>query len=204
LGPSFLALVIASSLALLELLTAKYPRTFFLARSWTLLLYALVYGLIAFGATYWIGALVSSKTITLQGIGLSSPLVQAIAIGVSAKALLHIRLFNVTVGSEVFPIGIESVMQIFEPWLLRTIELNHWNAMQAFVNSRSPNDLDLAAVKKKIIDNLPTGPNWSAVERSAFAADVRRASDVPEAMRLFVNFLGKKTFDRVFPPPTKA
>ncbi len=109
LGPPALAFVIATFLALLELVTSKYPQTFFLLRkSPAIYGYALIYGVMAFGVTLGIGALIKAGSIKLQGIGLANVWVQVAAIGISFKALLHIRLFSVGLGSESFPVGIET------------------------------------------------------------------------------------------------
>jgi len=138
LGPPILAFAIATFLAFLELVTSKYPRTAFLLRKSSALYgYVLVYGLIAFGVTLGIGSLIKAEIIKLSGIGLSNPWAQAVAVGVSFKALLHIRLFSVSVGSETFPIGVETLVQLFEPYLLRTIDLDCFNAMEAYIAPRA-------------------------------------------------------------------
>jgi uncharacterized membrane protein len=140
LGPPFLAFVIATFLAFLELVTSKYPRTpFLLRRSLALYGYALVYGLIAFGVTLGIGSLINAGVIKLAGIGLS---------------------------------------------------------MERYIAPRVRARRNLADVKKVIQNNLPKG---AASERAAFLADLQPVDSVVEAMRLYLTFLGRQTFDRVFP-----
>jgi hypothetical protein len=196
-APPILAFAIAAFLAWLELVTSKYPRTVFLMRrSWALYVYALIYGLIAFGVTLALGSLIKAGMIGLAGIGLSNVWAQAIAVGVSSKALLHIRLFSVSVGSQSFPVGIESIVQLFEPWLLRTIDLDHYNKREEYIAPRAAKRQDLNAVKERMRKDLPTGAD---LERSAFLVDLQSVDNVVEAMRLYLTFLGKKTFDRVFP-----
>lgn len=80
-------------------------------------------------------------------------------------------------------------MQLFEPWLLRTIELDHFNAGRNFVGSRATKYPDLEPVKAKIKANVP--PTFSAQERAAFVADIDKATTVTEALELFLGFLGK-------------
>ena len=71
-GPSSLAFGIATVIALLELITSKYPRTFFLLkRSRALYTYALIYGVIAFGVTLGLDVLIKTGE---QTIASSSPL----------------------------------------------------------------------------------------------------------------------------------
>jgi hypothetical protein len=53
-------------------------------------------------------------------------------------------------------------------------------------------------VKKRIRDNLPR--SFPEAEKAAFLADVEKTTAVIEAMELYVGFLGRKSFDRVFPP----
>ena len=131
---AILAFVIAAFISVLELITAKYPRTYFLLKkNRKLYLYALTYGAVAFGIMLGLGALVTAGTVKLEGLGLSSPWVQAIAVGLTTKAFLHINLFNVTVGSQPMPVGLETLVQLFEPALLRTILLDEFNAVRNYI-----------------------------------------------------------------------
>lgn len=170
LGPPLLALAIAFLIASLELITSKYPRTFFLLRgSWALYSYAAIYGLIGFGITLAIDSVTRHGAITLEGPGVANPWVQAVVIGVSTKAFLHIRLFSVSTGRDSFPVGMETLVQIFEPWLLRTIELAHFNALRGFLESRAARYPDLDDMKRRIKSNVPK--SFSQQERTAFEAE---------------------------------
>lgn len=198
-GPPLLAFGIATLATLLELVTSKYPRTFFLLkRSWALYAYPVIYGVIGFGVTVGLGLFVETGTIKVEGLGLSNPWIQAIAVGLSIKAFLHLRLFSVGIGSQSFPIGVETIVQVFEPWLLRTIELHHFSMSREFLTSRANRYHDLNDVRARITANLP--PTFPDQERAAFLADVGRTTTVTEAMELYLAFLGKRNFDRVFPP----
>ena len=198
LAPAILAFVIAAFISVLELITAKYPRTYFLLRkNRKLYVYALIYGVIAFGIVLGLRALVTAGTVKLEGLGLSSPWVQAIAVGLTTKAFLHINLFNVTVGSQTMPVGLETLVQLFEPTLLRAILLDEFNAVrsyvQPYVNQYSDLTVDKSEIKKNIPSTLPTQ------ERAAFESDLDKTSTVTEAMELFLRFLGRANFNRVFP-----
>ena len=117
-GPPLLASTVATLLACIELITSRYPRTFFLLRkSWALYAYALIYGAIGFGVTLGLASLIRTGTIKLEGLGLSGPWVQSLAVGLTIKAFLHIRLFSVGVGSQSFPVGVETIVKLFEHWL---------------------------------------------------------------------------------------
>jgi hypothetical protein len=201
LGPALLSFALATSLAALELITSKYPRTFsLLRRSWAFYTYAVIYGVIAFCVMLGLGALVKSGTIKLEGLGLSSSWVQAIVVGVTFKAFLHIRLFSVSIGAESFPVGVETLVQLFEPWLLRTIELDHFNALRNYIAPRALKYPDLDLVKKQIAQNLPPSMSSEGAEGKAFLADVQQASSVTQVMRLYMTSVGRRLFDSVFPP----
>lgn len=199
LGPPILAFLIAACIAVLELITSKYPRTFFLLKKCpALYIYAVIYGVIGFAVMLGLNYLVSQKAVTLEGLGLSNPWWQAVAIGLSVKAFLHLRIFSVGVGAQTFPIGTETIVQLFEPWLLRTTELYHFNAGQYFIASRAAKYTVLADVKAKTKASVPS--SFSSIEKAAFNADVDNAQSVENVMELFINFLGKTTFLRAFPP----
>jgi len=120
-------------------------------------------------------------------------------IGVTLKAFLHIRLFNVTIGAESFPVGVETLVQLFEPWLQRTIELDHFNALRNYIAPLALRYTDLDLVKKQIAQNLPPSMSAEGVEGKAFLADVQQASSVTEVMRLYMTSVGRRLFDSVFP-----
>jgi hypothetical protein len=203
-GPPLLAFVIASGVTALELVTSKYPRTVFVLapskKSWALYAYSLTYGAIAALITATIGALSAAEIVRLEGLGLSNPWVQAAYVGLTTKAFLHIRLFTTTIGSHSVPIGIETVVQLFEPWLLRTIEIAEFNGVREFLTPRTRIYPDLKKVREDIKDNVPeTLPEQ---ERIAFLSDIDEAEDVMRAMELYLKFLGRASFDRVFPERT--
>ncbi len=197
-GAAILAFAIAAAITGLELVTSKYPRTYFLfRRSISFYGYLVVYGVIALGVVLLLDVLVANEVITVEGIGLENRWVQAIAVGISIKAFLHIRLFNVSVGTQSFPVGIETVVQLFEPWLLRTIELDHYNALKQFLAPRLASHTNIDVVKAKAKSNLPRA--LSREERAAFESDVDQAATIEEVMELYLSLLGKKNFNTEFP-----
>jgi hypothetical protein len=120
-------------------------------------------------------------------------------VGVTFKSFLHVRLFTIQAGSKGFPIGVETLVQLFEPWLLKTIELDHFIALRNYIAPRARKFPDLATVRARIADNLPPSLSKQSDEGKAFLADVQQATSVNEAMRLYMSFVGRKLFDAVFP-----
>ena len=195
-GPALLALAIASLVTAIELITSKYPHTAPLIKKCRYLYaYMLIYGLLSFGATLGFDQLFQSGKIRIEGIG-SDRWWQAIALGVSTKALLHIRLFSVTAGAQSFPIGTETIVQLFEPWLLDQITLYEFNAVRDYLKPRAARHTDLVQVKADILTNLP--PTFSGPERTAFEADINKQTSVVGAMEMYLERFGTRSFDRVF------
>lgn len=198
-GPAFLAFAIAALVGGTELVTSKYPRTAFVLtprKCWALYAYCAIYGIIAFIVTLLLGSLVKSGTVQLSGVGLNSPWAQAVAVGLTVKAFLHIRLFSATVGSQTVPIGVETIVQLFEPWLLRTIDLDEFNGVREFLDAYAKRHNDLDEVRKRIKANIPT--HLSSEERAALVADIDAAPDVIVAMERYLKLLGPNSFRRVF------
>lgn len=198
LGPVILAFLIGGLFTGLDLITGKYPRTWFLVRrSKTFWIYCGVYGVVSvFGylASY---ALVASGDIQLSSEVLASPWLRAGVVGLSVKAFLHINLFNVNVNSQPFPIGLETLVQIFEPQMLRTILFNEFDAVRRFVASHAIANPDVAAVRQKIIQNIPS--TLPLQEVGAFKDELSKATDSTEALEKGLRFLGRDTFVRIFP-----
>lgn len=199
-GPALLALFTASFITLLELITSEYPRTYtlILRNSKKIYAYSIIYGLIAFGTTLGIASLVDGDFVRLGGPGLANIWIRALAIGFTVKAFLHVRLFTVGIsGREQFPIGIETIVQLFEPWLLRDIQIDHFNCIRSYIQPRLATYNNLATVKQTIESNIPT--MLPDAERKAFQQDVSQAASVAEAMELYIGFLGLRSLERAFP-----
>jgi hypothetical protein len=141
--------------------------------------------------------LIEARAITLEGFGVDNPWVQALVLGLSVKALLHIRLFSVTVGAQPLPIGVETIVQIFEPWLLKSVDIDEFNGVRTFLDEKARIYTDLNQVRMLINNNIPQ--SLPGLEKTAFIADVDKASSVIVAMELYLRLLGKGSFNRVFP-----
>lgn len=220
---AFLAFLIASSIAWVELVTSKYPRTIelFWKPCKSLWIYAAVYGLISFGFTMAYGPLHKAGILQFQAPteatgaaqapatgAAASPveasLLIAIMIGLSAKALLHIRFFSIpTTGTQqTFPVGTETIVQLFEPWLLRTIAIDEFNAVSRYLTKRAGDysDLALEVVQAKVKDNLPAPGSLPDAERAALVLDIDKASNVRAALEIYLRAFGVATVNQLFPP----
>jgi len=192
------AFAIAVALTWVEFRTSKYPNTGFLIRwSRPLWIYCGIYGLIALGGFLLSDWLISTSALKIEGLGLKSPYVRAAVLGVSSKAIMQLNIFTVTSGSSSFPIGFQTVVQLFEPFLLRLIVLDEFNAVRQFVAPFASKCTDLNAVKTTIKQNIPS--SLSAQERAAFENEIDKDTQVRDGMERFLRFLGKRTFERVFP-----
>jgi len=194
---ALLTFVIATSLTWVEFRTSRYPNTgFLLRRSRGLWSYCVVYGVIALGGFLLSNALISTSKLKIEGLGLESPYVRAVVLGLAAKAIMQLNIFTVTSGSTSFPIGFQTVVQLFEPYLLRVIVLDEFNSVRQFVDPFAARYADLDAVKRLIKDNIPA--SLSAQEQAAFENEIDKDVKTRVAMERFLRFLGKKSFERVF------
>lgn len=195
LSAALFAGMLAFVITLIELATSKYPRTchFLFKKSWKFYSYSIIYGAIAFVFMLWLS---DSGLIKLEGVGISNIWIQSILVGISTNALLHIRLFSVTAGSQSFPIGIETILQVFEPWLLTEIKLEEFNAVKEFIGNAETKYSNLDTVKTKIMANIPS---ISDKDKVIFKLDLDTKTTVSEAMELYLREFGKKSFIRIFP-----
>jgi hypothetical protein len=198
LWPALLAALIAFLFASLELITSKYPRTFeFVRKCPYLYAYAALYALIAFFVDLGWNALQEKGTVSASGFGLSSPWVRALVIGISVKAFMHIRLFTVTTGAKSFPVGVESLLQLAEPWLLDSLRLHYLLEVNSFIDSHATRHTNLANVKSKIINRATQV--LSGDEQAGFIASINQTPSVETAMELFLYLVGKRYFQAIFP-----
>jgi hypothetical protein len=194
-GPPLLAAVVAFVVASLELITSSYPRTFsFIRKTWSLYAYAALYAFIAF--VVQLGWNVLGSSVSATGSGLSNPWVRALVVGISVKAFMHIRLFNVTVGAKSFPIGIESLLQLVEPLLLDNVRFEYLSGIDTFIDGYAARFTDLAQVKAKIVER--SSQILSGDELAGFAASVNQTTSVEAAMKLYLKLVGRKYFQQTF------
>ena len=197
LGPLAVTFAIASLVTALELVTSKYPRTarFCIKSPWFYVYFA-IYGVLGAGALALL-PLVGSQ-VTIEGVGLTNPWVKAAFVGLSIKAFLHIRIFSVSTGpGESFPFGLKSFVQLFEPWMLRTIELDHYSAQSDFISPRAAKCATLAAAQASAKANAP--PALSTAEKAAFDADIDQAASPAQAIAAYLKYSGIKLTERTFP-----
>ena len=195
-----LAFVVAALISSVELITANYPRTYFLVlrKSRALFYYALIYGLLAFIITLAADYLVAAGKLKLEGMIVGAKWFRAVAIGIAVKSLLHINLFNITTGSQTLPIGIETITKIFEPPLIRRIIFDEFDAVRTFLAPYIAKYSNLTDVKALIAANVP--PTLPPQESQAFETELNKAANVTQAMERGLRFLGRQTFVRIFPP----
>jgi len=156
LGAPALAFVVAAFFSLLELVTSQFPQTFsFLRRSGSFYAYGVAYGTLALLATIGINKLSAANAIKLKELGYRILGSELLLSAISLKALLHIRLFNVTAWAETFPVGVETLLQLLA---LRRINIQHWNATQAFIATRASQYTDLESVRKSCAVCRVTSP----------------------------------------------
>jgi hypothetical protein len=187
--PAILAFLLGSSLAWLELVTSKYLRTLFLIKKhWALIVYSLIYGVISS-----LAVLVWDLVPGLTSQGATNPWFRALVAGFSSKALLHIRLFTFPGGS---PFGTESIVHLFEPALLQSIDLNEFSEVRKFVQIKANKYNDLKLVKTEILANLP---RLDEAEKKSFETDIEKATTVVASMEAYLRRFGSANFNRVFP-----
>ncbi|HWX82308.1 MAG TPA: hypothetical protein VNZ48_01805 [Xanthobacteraceae bacterium] len=197
-APGLLAVsfVIAALVTALELITSKYPRTArFCVKSPWFHIYFVIYGLLGAGALALLPVLTQ---VTIEGVGLSNPWVKAAFVGLSIKAFLHIRIFSVSTGpGQSFPFGLESFVQLFEPWMLRTIELDHFSAQNNFIKPRAAKFATAVAAQAVAMANPP--PALPSADQAAFGSDINQATSPVYVIAAYLKYAGVKLTENTFP-----
>lgn len=205
-----LAGLIGASIVGLEMSTAAtYLNTsFLLLRLRVFYIYIFIYGMLAACVMLLLPVLIESGLFGIsasdetQGtanpapIDLSNRWLQAVLVGISLKAFLHIRLFNISVGRTAFPIGMESLVQLFEPRLLRAIEMDHYEELQRFLEPYVGAHGNLEDVKRRALENIPRF--LDQVEAAALRGDIHVARRVADVFDIYLRYSGRKQLGRVF------
>jgi len=192
-----LCFIVGAIFPCIEFCTSKYPHTgFLIIGKRPLWIYCAIYGVIAIGGFYLSDWLIMSGKLKIEGLSTGSPYVRAVVLGIASKAVMQLNIYTVTAGSTPFPIGFQTIVQLFEPYLLRSIGLVEFNAVRVFVAPKVAKFTDLGGVKALIKQNIPS--SISQQERAAFENDIDKDQTVRDAMERFLRFMGRETFERVF------
>ncbi len=192
-----LTFVVATVVTGFELITTKYPRTpEFATKSRWFYAYILTYG--ALGAAGLVLLPFVGSEVTMTGVGLENPWVKALLVGFSVKAILHIRIFMVSTGpNQSFPVGLETFVQLFEPWMLTSLDLDHFFFQQAFIRPRAAKHADLAAAREAALSNIPQG--FAAEVKTALRADINNCTTTQEVISAYLKYVGIRLTDSTFP-----
>jgi len=145
-----LAFLVAFVFTLTELLSTKYAMTcYFLKKSPSLYSYAIAYGLFSVFFFYGLDSFGFYSCLITPILG--NVWVQAVATGLITKALLHVSIFR----ADSVPIGLETLVYIFEPRLLRQIALDEYDERQKFIKKSQERFSDVDDVSNRINQNIP-------------------------------------------------
>ena len=196
-GLLVLTFAVAALVTAVELLTSKYPRTIrFVLKSVWFYVYVLIYGVLGAAALALL-PLVGDQ-VTMEGVGLSNPWFKSALIGFSVKAVLHIRVFSISPGpGQSFPVGLESFVLLFEPWMLRSLELDHFSEQKAFLAPRAARLASVAAARTQAKDNPP--PGLSPPEKAVFEADIDQAPNAEQVIAAYLKYAGIRLTKTTFP-----
>jgi hypothetical protein len=199
----FLAFLVAFIFAMTELLSTKYPMTFyFLKKSPSLYGYAIAYGLFSVFFFYGLDSFGFYSCLITPIFG--NVWVQAAATGLITKALLHVSVFR----ADSVPIGLETLVYIFEPGLLRQIALDEYDGRQKFIIRTQANFPDLDDVLARINQNIPRVVDRELAETFIDDLDYKLfveydgesdETKINFAMDFFLVTYGMQSFKRAFP-----
>jgi hypothetical protein len=192
------AVPVASGMAASQLIQSEYPNTWFLftpRKSKAFYGYCLLWGSVAFVLTLIFDALLANEIITIKGLKLESPWTRALIVGLTAKALVQISLYNLTSGSRTIPIGPALVVQPLEPWLLKKIKQDEASELRMFVKPWAAKYTNLDDVRER---SKGAPSDLDGPELLAFGEEMDDAKTVEVAMEKHVKALGKKSFNTVF------
>jgi hypothetical protein len=136
--------------------------------------------------------------VTIEGIGLTNPWIKALFVGLSIKAFLHIRIFSVSTGpGQSFPFGLETFVQLFEPWMLRTLDLDHYAEQSDFIRPRATRCPNVADARTQAKANPP--PSFSTAETAVFEADIDQAANSAQVISAYLKYTGIRLTTSTFP-----
>jgi hypothetical protein len=119
-------------------------------------------------------------------------------VSLSVKAFLHIHLFSVSIGrGESLPVGIESIVQLFEPWLLTSLDLDHFTNEQQYIGTKAAKYPNVDIARTAALNNIPGG--FTTAQKGAMIADLQNAKTLQEVLGVYLKYTGRRRFEGTFP-----
>ena len=191
-----LAFGVAAVVTALELITSKFPQTYkFVLNSRWFYCYVLIYGALGAAALallpYFIDH-VDEKGGILINLWLRAGLV-----GLSIKAFLHIRIFTVSPKpGQSIPVGLETIVQLFEPWMTRQIENHHFDGVTDFIAARARRCRSVAKARRLARANIPN--TFDNHDRAALLNDIKRAATSRDVIENYMQYVGVRVTEKTF------
>jgi hypothetical protein len=201
-GPFLLALLVGSGAAILDLVSSKFSTTMslVLVRSRAIYLLGLIHGVLAGSVSALHPGVISFQL--ANGQALHSAWIWAVLTGIFTRPFLQTKIFTVSSGRNATRIGLQSIMQLFEPQLIREVILDEFYAVRSFVQKYTKRYADLDVVKSMVAESLPG--ELPEPERQAFLFELEKAKTVTDALEGFLRFVGISAFQSTFPLETSA
>ncbi len=125
--------------------------------------------------------------------------VYVIFCGISIKSLLNISFYNVRMDGKSFPIGLATLVRIFEPQLKKSIETDHYIAFDTFLTHAEAKTVHLSLMDIHNVIRNQILTRFEASEVSAFLLDLASRRTVRESYIFYLRAYGKKMFCHTFP-----
>jgi len=186
----FIAFFIGGGISFAELLFGKYKfnHKIVLKKCRYLVWYSILYGLISGIVTI----LIIVCGLNINGLKISdSPILTAIIIGLLAKAISKITLYNITLDNKSVPIGPKFIVDRFEEFLLKKLHDDFdsliikeiTTAEKIIKKNRTLTQMDV------LFDQaMPTG--YSAIKRLSYMKEIKSLRDPFDKCRYFVDKFG--------------
>ena len=200
-GVAVAQLVVAFSVATvvtaLELITSKFPQTYkFVLQSRWFYFYVAIYGLLGAATLALLPFLMDQ--VKNQGGVFGDPWVRAVLVGLSIKALMHLRIFTVSPGpGQSFPVGLETIVQLFEPWMTRQIENDHYVGVADFIKPRARKLRTLRKARDLAKSSIPS--TFDDKVKAALTDDINRATTPAAVVRDYLKYVGVRLTEKTFP-----
>ncbi|MEO0804413.1 MAG: hypothetical protein AAFY57_19395 [Cyanobacteria bacterium J06642_2] len=194
-----LAFVFAYLVTLFELITVEYPRTYSLVvKRWPIHAYAGWYGVL--GAILFVifDRLSAANLVSVSGMQLAPLWVRAIVIGIISKGIMGIKFVTFAQKNGSFPFGLETIANIFAPFLAAEIADLEFNDLRSLVDAKlSQKQLSLEDIREILKSNIP--PKAEETAKKSFKVELQEETHPNELCVSYISLFGVRSFNRIFP-----
>lgn len=174
----------------------RFNSYFFLFyRHWSVIVYTIIYGVI--GVLLYLLLKAGVLSVTVKNITVVPQVMLAAVIGIAAKGVVNIILFNIRHGGESVPVGLHTITRVIDDYFEGVFDAVCYSRMVGFCDAevQQLQTIRVQQLKQQVVRELASHPAKDKV--ATFAQSIKNVTTHKEILNSLLCNFGKTTYWKV-------